>query len=101
VGIPEKKLKKLFNRFEQVDSYLSNKAEGSGVGLALVKTIVEAHNGKISVASRYGEWTEFKIELPIKIISKEDICYNSTYTKDSIIERVNIEFSDVYQSYIC
>jgi PAS domain S-box-containing protein len=101
IGIPEKKLKKLFDRFEQADSYLSNKAEGSGVGLALVKTIIEAHNGKISVASQYGEWTEFEIELPIRDISKEDVYYNSTYIKDSIIERVNIEFSDVYQSNIC
>ncbi|OCL26111.1 hypothetical protein U472_08835 [Orenia metallireducens] len=101
VGIPEKKLKTLFNRFEQGNSYLSNKAEGSGVGLALVKSIVKAHNGKISVDSQYGEWTEFRIELPIETISKEDNYYSSTYTKEGIIERVNIEFSDVYQREIC
>ncbi|WP_018248651.1 sensor histidine kinase [Orenia marismortui] len=95
MGIPEAELDKLFNRFEQVESDFDPKSIGSGVGLALVKSIVEAHNGYITVASNYREWTEFIIELPVRVIS-EDKQSKKIYNKAGIIERANIEFSDIY-----
>lgn len=63
VGISEKSLDKVFDRFYQVDSQDNQK--GTGIGLALAKSIIEAHKGKISVRSRKGEGTTFVVELPL------------------------------------
>lgn len=98
IGIPKPKLDDIFVRFKQVDESLSRSHEGSGIGLSLVKELVEKHNGTISVDSEYGKGTEFIIELPIKVISKEDgieqvVNYDKT---DEIVEMINIEFSDIY-----
>jgi len=43
----------IFERFKQVDNLLTRKNEGSGIGLSLVKSLVELHGGKISVKSEY------------------------------------------------
>ncbi len=64
IGIPEEELPKLFDRFYQVDSSQTREHEGTGIGLALTKELVELHHGAISVESKLGDWTEFKIELP-------------------------------------
>lgn len=63
VGIPEKSLDKIFDRFYQVDSMDNQK--GTGIGLALAKTIIEAHKGIISVRSTEGKGTTFVVELPL------------------------------------
>lgn len=63
VGIAEKSLEKIFDRFYQVDSLGNQK--GTGIGLALAKSIIEAHTGKISVRSMEGEGTTFVVELPL------------------------------------
>ena len=65
IGIPERELRKLFDRFYQVDSSQTRAHEGTGIGLALTKELVELHKGKISVDSKEGEWTEVTIELPL------------------------------------
>ena len=48
IGIPQDKLDSIFERFKQVDPLLSRRSEGSGIGLSLVKSLVEMHNGNIS-----------------------------------------------------
>jgi signal transduction histidine kinase/DNA-binding response OmpR family regulator len=63
IGIPEEELPKLFDRFYQVDSSQTREHEGTGIGLALTKELVELHRGKISVTSEVGKRTEFTIEL--------------------------------------
>jgi signal transduction histidine kinase/ligand-binding sensor domain-containing protein/DNA-binding response OmpR family regulator len=65
VGISEEELSKLFDRFYQVDSSQTREHEGTGIGLALTKELVELHHGTISADSKLGEWTEFTIELPV------------------------------------
>ena len=63
-GIAESELPHIFERFYRGDAS-RNQAEGeSGLGLAIVKSLVEAHNGQISVTSRLGEGTRFLIEFP-------------------------------------
>ncbi len=64
-GIPEKLLPKVFNRFYQVDSSHKNRKEGSGIGLALSKELVELHRGTIEVESTQNEGTTFTITLPL------------------------------------
>ena len=59
-GISEEDIKHIFERFYQVDSHLA----GSGIGLALVKALVELHNGQIQVKCEDNGWTTFTITLP-------------------------------------
>jgi signal transduction histidine kinase/ligand-binding sensor domain-containing protein/DNA-binding response OmpR family regulator len=65
IGIPEKEISRLFDRFYQVDNSHTREYSGTGIGLSLTKELVELHKGTISVESKFGEWTEFTIELPI------------------------------------
>lgn len=62
-GIPNDKLKKVFERFYRQDEVRNSKSGGYGLGLAIAKSTVEAHNGKITVQSEYGEWVKFTVIL--------------------------------------
>jgi signal transduction histidine kinase/DNA-binding response OmpR family regulator len=75
IGISEEELSKLFDRFYQVDSSFTREQEGTGIGLALTKELVELHRGIISVDSKLGSWTEFTVTLPVgrKHLKDEEI----------------------------
>jgi signal transduction histidine kinase len=94
VGIPPDKLDLIFDRFAQVDKTLSRNYEGSGIGLALVKSLIALHDGAITVSSVLGEGSEFTIELPIKLAEIEETNEHLPY--QSNVERIHIEFSDIY-----
>lgn len=97
IGIPKDKLKIIFERFKQVDPLLSRKHEGSGIGLSLVKSLVEMHDGAISVRSEFDKGTEFIIKLPVKLIAGEDTKKeNLDFTQEDNVEKIQIEFSDIY-----
>jgi predicted ATPase/signal transduction histidine kinase len=97
IGIPEEKRQAIFERFNQVDKSLSRNREGSGIGLSIVKALVEMHSGTISVNSSLGNGSEFLIELPCRISDKDIIDTSNFDKKDSNnIERIMIEFSDIY-----
>ncbi len=66
IGIPKSSYPKLFQRFYQVDSWLTRKVGGSGLGLSICKGMVEAMGGKIWFKSRAGRGTIFFFTLPIK-----------------------------------
>jgi two-component system sensor histidine kinase/response regulator len=68
IGIPEDKLPLIFDQFYRVKE--STEETGSGLGLSIVKSIVDAHHGTINVASKAGEWTRFTICLPALHIDK-------------------------------
>jgi|GEM_PF-1948423 len=61
IGIAEQHQERIFNVFERLNPDV---AEGSGVGLSIVKTIMEKHSGKISLTSRLGEGAEFTLLFP-------------------------------------
>ena len=65
IGILREEIPKLFDRFYQVDSSHTREYEGTGIGLALTKELVELHHGRILVESELGKWTEFTILLPM------------------------------------
>ena len=64
IGIPESELPNIFDRFYRVRDDRTRQVGGAGLGLAVVKHIVEAHGGTISVKSVLGRGTNFRIELP-------------------------------------
>jgi len=65
VGIPCDQLDRVFERFYQVDGGMSRRYGGVGLGLALVKEIVEAHGGRIGVESETGKGSTFTVTMPI------------------------------------
>jgi len=65
IGMGRRALRKIFDKFYQVDQSLARKAEGCGLGLSIVKFIVEAHKGKIEVESKSGKGSTFTIRLEI------------------------------------
>lgn len=100
IGIPAAKLNIIFDRFRQVDKSFARKHEGSGIGLSLVKSLVEMHGGRIFVESRYGVGTKFTVEIPVKILNDtifEKIEKKVISSIDSFVERIKIEFSDIYK----
>jgi two-component system phosphate regulon sensor histidine kinase PhoR len=63
-GIPAHHLDRLFERFYRVDRARSRELGGTGLGLAIVKHLARAHGGEVTVESRFGEGTQFTIDLP-------------------------------------
>ena len=66
VGIPEDEITKVFNEFYRASNVEKGVKSGSGLGLSIVKQIVENHNGKMQVESQVGKGTKFLITLPKK-----------------------------------
>lgn len=64
-GIPEDVIPKLFTKFYRVNSDLSKKSNGTGLGLYISKTLVEMHKGKIWVESQKGKGSTFSFSLPV------------------------------------
>ncbi len=65
LGISPEHLPKLFRRFFRADQGRSRESGGAGLGLAICKSFVESHEGKISISSSLGLGTTFRVELPI------------------------------------
>jgi signal transduction histidine kinase len=63
-GIPPEEHQKIFERFYRCGSELRRETQGVGIGLSIVKHIVEAHGGKIKVQSAVGQGSRFTIEIP-------------------------------------
>ena len=95
IGIPKEKLDFIFNRFGQVDDSLNRMCEGSGIGLSLVKSLVELSGGNISVNSKIYEGSEFIFSIPI-MLGQSNVIQSNTDRRLNHIERCNIEFSDIY-----
>lgn len=96
IGIPEDMIDKVFDRFKQVDSSLTRRKEGSGIGLSLVKSIVELHDGNVSLKSEVGKGSEFIIEIPARLIDDNPSFDEVCATTQPNVERISIEFSDIY-----
>ncbi len=66
VGIPEHEQERIFERFYRVDDSLRRRTKGTGLGLYLAKTIIEAHGGRIRVRSKPGQGAMFYFTLPLQ-----------------------------------
>jgi len=106
IGIPEKRLNKIFELFNRDEDDVIHNKEGTGIGLYLVKVFVEAHNGEIKATSEISKGTTFDFTLPKRVIEKDDSqSVNKSYSSiqssvsDGLVNRINIEFSDIYSCY--
>jgi signal transduction histidine kinase/DNA-binding response OmpR family regulator len=71
IGIPGEHLERIFDRFYQVDGTTRRRHGGSGLGLALVKEIVERHGGSVAVESLVGQGSTFTVRLPAAKADRE------------------------------
>lgn len=96
IGIPDEMKEVIFQRFRQVDKSFTRKCEGSGIGLSLVKSLVEMHGGMIAVVSDYGKGSEFIVKLPIWLTENDELALTAEESTNSCMDMVSIEFSDIY-----
>lgn len=89
IGIPKEKLESIFEKFVRVDKTIKRENEGSGIGLSIVKSLVDLQGGKISIESSEGIGSEFTIEIP-NIKLEEGL---TDYDVDK--ERITLELSDI------
>ncbi|GAA0822078.1 tetratricopeptide repeat-containing sensor histidine kinase [Clostridium tertium] len=99
IGIPKEMKDKIFNKFTQVDKSLNRSKEGSGIGLSLVKSLVDLLNGKIYLNTEYKNGSEFVLNLPKdKIVEGEWSDYKKEVYKLNV-EKISVELSDIYDLY--
>lgn len=81
IGIPRSEHEKIFEKFYRVSTGLVHDTKGSGLGLALVKHIVEAHKGRITVDSTPGKGSKFTIQIPASEATnvKKEVQYDGGY----------------------
>lgn len=85
IGIPKAQIPFIFDRFYQVDQSHSRAYRGTGIGLALVKELVELLNGNITVSSIKGVGTEFTVVLPFNIAeARKGIAKDPVHTDEEI-----------------
>ncbi|MDP4178171.1 MAG: sensor histidine kinase [Bacillota bacterium] len=96
IGMSQDSIKSIFERFVQADQTLSRSHEGSGIGLSLVKALVEMHSGTISVESEVGKGSKFIINIPATIVPTSNEHHENSNINATYIEKINIEFSDIY-----
>ncbi|WP_034849975.1 PAS domain-containing sensor histidine kinase [Clostridium hydrogeniformans] len=93
IGIPKDKLEIIFDKFAQVNSSLSRRAEGTGLGLSLVKSLVDIMGGEITVNSDMDSGSEFYVTFNSKKIMCDTIDDDSSLT--GVRDKIKIEFSDL------
>ncbi|MDU7968096.1 MAG: HAMP domain-containing sensor histidine kinase, partial [Paeniclostridium sordellii] len=96
VGIPIHMQDLVFERFVQADKSLNRMNEGSGIGLSIVKSIIELNEGEIYLESDGENGTEFEILLPNKKLLGDDLIDKEIeYTID--MQKIELELSDIYE----
>ncbi len=91
IGIPTTDLEKIFDKFYQVEEHLTRAVGGLGLGLTIARLGVEQHGGQLSVTSRLGQGSTFRVTLPpitqlneVSIDNRLDVAHQQmlTYAKD-------------------
>jgi signal transduction histidine kinase len=97
IGVPLEMQDSIFERFVQVDKSTTRISEGSGIGLSIVKSLVDMHKGKVYLVSGQGIGSEFIFEIPNRTVTDEKAIkeYNLV-EEDQSIQRIKVEFSDIY-----
>jgi signal transduction histidine kinase/DNA-binding response OmpR family regulator/ligand-binding sensor domain-containing protein len=85
IGIREEELPRIFDRFYQVDAATTRSYEGSGIGLALSKEMVQLYGGSIGVESQPGQGTTFTVRLLLKPAAPEEITSDASVAKEPVL----------------
>jgi PAS domain S-box-containing protein len=93
IGIPEKDLPKMFERFHRVENNTGRTHEGTGIGLSLVAELVKLHHGTIAVESKIGKGSTFTVSIPVgkehlpaDRITESDTDFHSTLSDAFVTE---------------
>ncbi|WP_195263019.1 HAMP domain-containing sensor histidine kinase [Clostridium sp. 1001275B_160808_H3] len=97
IGIPKEMKEKIFEKFIQVDKSLNRSTEGSGIGLSLVKSLLDLMNGNIYLNTEYKDGSEFVVSLPKYRLIEENNKYKEEYKLN--VEKISVELSDIYDLY--
>ena len=102
IGIPTQKLGRVFDRFYQVDETHTRTQEGTGIGLALIKELVELHRGTILVESEEGKGTILTIKLPSgkEHLKPEEIIEHSGVRETNLTASKTVEFENIEQRVV-
>ena len=73
IGIREEDLKKIFNQFEQASSFIARNFGGTGLGLTIVKSLVEAQGGTLNVTSQPGQGSMFQVDIRFEKLVENSI----------------------------
>ncbi|MDO4402267.1 MAG: HAMP domain-containing sensor histidine kinase, partial [Clostridiaceae bacterium] len=96
IGIPKHMRKFIFERFIQVDKSYNRNKEGSGIGLALVKSLVELHGGRVYLKDDTEKGCNFIVLLP-NVIEENVVIKEKESRYKSSVDRISIEFADIYE----
>ncbi|NEU04787.1 sensor histidine kinase [Clostridium senegalense] len=98
IGISKDKQSKVFDRFIQADPLFTRTNEGSGIGLSVVKSLVETHNGTIDLISEENFGSEFIVTFPLIATTKNDLDKINRVIHTNHADQINIAFSDIYDN---
>lgn len=96
IGIDKEKLEDVFKVFKKVHDSNVRAIESSGIGLSIVKSLVDLHNGSIYVKSEKNVGSEFTVKIPISVCDSTELD-KKTFTYNRYVDNIDIEFSDIYE----
>lgn len=96
MGIPKEKQEYIFERFGQLEDTYTRQAEGTGIGLYLVKLMVDEMRGQVHCQSKLGEGSTFTVQLPDELTSEAKPEVMREFVDERLITSIAIEFSDIY-----
>ena len=96
ITIEKKDSERIFEKFVQLDRLLNRPCEGTGIGLFLVKSLLEIQGGRVWVNNEVIKGAEIDFSLPVRTVEKKEDKQNITTSPQDKVEIYNVEFSDIY-----
>ena len=100
IGIPKDKLDHIFDRFNDINKGYIGNVYGSGIGLSIVKSMVNLIGASIKVESELNVGTKFTITMDVNLLDEEEYYYEYGLENSSNIDRLTIGMTDVYKETI-
>ena len=88
-------MKRIFTIYERINDERSIVKEGTGIGLALVRSFAELHNGCVSVKSEVGKGSEFVVKIANVLVNEDQNKKHPYLTKEERIQNIAVALSDI------